>query len=72
MLNRKMLEDRIQQKGLKKSYIAERLGISRATLSSMLNGKTEFRLSHVRTLCKLLDIRDEETLLAIFFNQNGA
>ena len=72
MLNKKMLEKRIQQKGLKKSYIAERLGISRATLCSMLNNRTEFRVSQVRILCELLDINDEETLLAIFFSQHGA
>lgn len=72
MIDSKKLEALIQQSGLKKSYIAERLGVSRTTLCALLNNKTEFRASQIRTLCEILDIKDDETLRAIFFARLGA
>lgn len=72
MVDSKKLEDMIQQSGLKKGYLAERLGVSRSTFCALLNNKSEFRVSQVRTLCELLGIRDDETLRAIFFAQYGA
>lgn len=67
MTNTKLLEDRIQQSGLKKSFIAACIGVSSATFSALLAGKSEFKVSQVKTVCELLDIKDEETLRAIFF-----
>lgn len=67
MVNRKLLEEKIKQKGLKKSFIAESIGVSRSTFSSLLSNKTEFKASQIRALCKLLDIEDCETMTAIFF-----
>jgi transcriptional regulator with XRE-family HTH domain len=72
MTNRKLLEDKIKQKGLKKSYLAEQIGVSRATFCALLQNKSEFRASQIRTLCELLDIKDDETMKAIFFAQSGA
>lgn len=67
MTDGKMLEEKIRQSGLKKGFIAERLGISRATFRALLNNQAEFKASQIRVLCDLLDIRDEETMMAIFF-----
>ena len=72
MIDSKKLEEKIQQSGLKKGYLAERLGVSRATFSALLSNKTEFKVSQIRVLCELLDIHDDETLRAIFFAQSGA
>lgn len=72
MTDRKLLEEKIRQSGLKKGYLAERLGVSRATFCALLNNQTEFKTSQVRTLCELLDIHDDETLRAVFFAQSGA
>lgn len=67
MIDSKKLEERIKQSGLKKGYLAERIGVSRTTFSALLSNKSEFKVSQIRTLCELLDIHDDETLRAIFF-----
>lgn len=67
MTNVKLLEEKIRQSGLKKGFIAERLGISRATFRALLNNQTEFKAGQIRVLCELLDIQDEDTMIAIFF-----
>ena len=72
MIDSKKLEEKIQQSGLKKGYLAERLGVSRATFCALLSNRTEFKVSQIRVLCELLDIHDDETLRAIFFAQSGA
>lgn len=72
MTNRKLLEDRIKQKGLKKGFLAEAIGVSRSTFCSQLCGKTEFKASQIRVLCELLGIEDGETMAAIFFSHCGA
>lgn len=72
MIDSKRLEKIIQESGLKKGYLAERLGVSRGTFCALLNNKSEFKASQIRTLCELLNIRDDETLKAIFFAPSGA
>ena len=71
MTNTKILKDKIQQSGLKKSYIANALGVSRQTFSAYLDGKAEFRVNHMNILCNLLNI-DLEQREAIFFASDGA
>lgn len=68
MTNVKLLDEKIRQSGLKKKYLAERIGVSRGTLCSLLNNKTEFKISQIRVLCEILDIKDDETIRAIFFD----
>lgn len=72
MTNTKLLEDKIRQSGLKKGYLAERLGISRTTLCTLLRNESEFKTSQIKILCDVLDIKDDETMKAIFFAENGA
>ena len=72
MTNRKLLEDKIKQKGFKKSYLAEQLGVSRGTFSALLNNSAEFKASQIYKLCKILDIHDEATAKSIFFAHSGA
>ena len=72
MINRKLLEDRIEKVGLKKSYIAEKIGVSRSTFCALQSGKTEFKASQIKKLCELLGINDNETVAAIFFGHSGA
>ena len=67
MTNRELLEQKIKQKGLKKGFIAEAIGVSRSTFCALLGGKSEFKVSQIRVLCELLDIHDDETVKAIFF-----
>ena len=71
MIDRKLLEGKIKQKGLKKCFLAELLGVSRSTFCALLAGKSEFRASQIRALCELLNLDDDE-MKAIFFGSNGA
>ena len=57
----------IRARGLKKSYIAKVLGISRAALSMKLGNRSEFKASEIDTLCELLNINDGAELKAVFF-----
>lgn len=70
MVNRKLLMQTIQDSGLKKTHIAECIGVSRAGLSNLLSGRSEFRESQMHKLCQLLKLSDEQRL-AIFFAANG-
>lgn len=72
MTNIQLLEDKIRQSGMKKGFLAEKLGVSRTTFSALLRNETEFKASQIRMLCDLLGIKDDETMKAIFFAQNGA
>lgn len=72
MTDVKQLEKIIQQKGLKKGFVAEKIGVSRSTFYAQLKGETEFKASHIRSLCDVLDIKDDETIRAIFFAPSGA
>ena len=67
MVDSNKLEKLIQQQGLKKGYVAERLGVSRGTFCALLSGKSEFKVSQIRVLCEILGIHDDETLRSIFF-----
>ena len=67
MTNVKLLKKKIQLSGLKKSFIAMKLGVTPSTFSALLNGKSEFKASQIRVICELLDIKDAEEVRTIFF-----
>ena len=69
MTNTEKLERRIQQSGLKKSYIAKTLGIDLKTLKNKITGRTEFKESEMDAMWKLLGITDPAEKIAIFFAQ---
>lgn len=67
MTNTAKLELRIQQSGLKKSYIANALGITLKTLANKIANRCEFKASEIDAICKLLVITDPAEKEAIFF-----
>lgn len=67
MTNIALLEKKIKQSGLKKSYIAKKLDVTPSTLSALLKNKSEFKASQIRTICEVLDIRDDAEIRTIFF-----
>lgn len=67
MTNVQLLEEKIQQSGLKKVFIAEKLGVTPNTLTALLNNKTEFKVSQIRTICRILNIHNDAEIKAIFF-----
>ncbi len=67
MTNIDMLEDKIFESGLKKGYIAAKIGVSPSTFSALLNNRTEFKASQIRDICNVLNITDDAEIKAIFF-----
>lgn len=70
MTNTKLLEEAIEKSGLKKGKIAERLGISRAGLANLINGRAEFKVSQMLVLSDMLGLTDAKRD-AIFFAPSG-
>lgn len=68
MTNEKLLEQIIKESGLKRGYIAEKLGITRWGLLNKLTNQTEFKASEIAALQDLLRL-DNETRDQIFFNK---
>lgn len=57
-VNRELLENRITESGLKKTFIIEKLGISRTAFDKKLKGAIPFRASEmyvIKDLCKISD-----------------
>lgn len=69
MTDRELLKSLISKSGLKRSYIAEQLGITYQGFKLKLDGKNEFVESEMRTLSDLLRLTktDRER---IFFAKN--
>lgn len=63
------LRDRIEESGYRKSWLAQKLGISNQALWNKLTGKRSFNLEEILMLSKILglSISDREK---IFFNFN--
>lgn len=56
MVDTQYLEKLILDSGIKKSYLAERLGMSIQTLRLKIIGKSDFTIKEVNTLCEELGI----------------
>ena len=69
MVNKQRLVDAIKARGLRLDFIAEKLGISRQTLSDKINNKKQFKLGEIQTLVKVLYLTPEE-VDDIFFIYN--
>ena len=50
----------IKRRGMKKSYIAEKMGISQSALSNRLNGRVKFTKSEEFYLNAILEGRDQK------------
>lgn len=68
MTDRELLDKRIEACGYRYDYIAEQLGITRATLRRKRIGKAEFTASEIRILSTLLHIDSIEEMRKFFFN----
>ncbi len=56
------LKKEIEQSGLKKSEIADAIGVSRATISQYLSGRAQPTLATFSKLCTILDVSADEIL----------
>ena len=65
-VNTELLDKKIEESGLKVSFIIEKLGLSHNGFYKKKNGVTPFRASEVYVLCDLLRITDEGEKKLIF------
>lgn len=72
MTNVNLLNEKIKQSGLKRSYLAERIGVSTSGFYNLCTGKAEFKVAQVKILCRELHIDDPSEWQDIFFAGNGA
>lgn len=67
MVNTEKLEFAIGKSGIKKQFLADKLGISTATFVNKLSGKTRFYAEEAILLLKLLQINPDE--MTNYFNE---
>ena len=67
MTDTKMLNNYIEDSGIKKGKIAKTLGITRTALWQKMNNKRDFKASEISAICSLLDITSLEVKERIFF-----
>ena len=67
MVNTEVLTDLVEKSGLKREYIAQRLGITRQTLTAKIAGESEFTVSEVRAICDVLQIKRLRDIDQLFF-----
>lgn len=60
MTNTRLLRKKIEDSGLKLSYIASQLGISGKALTMKIESRTEFKPSEIVKLCDLLHVKAAE------------
>ncbi len=66
-MNHALLRDTIQDRGIKVSVLADKIGISRQSLHMKLNGERTFDQGEIMAIKVNLRLSDEE-FMAIFFN----
>lgn len=67
MTNTKLLNEKIVESGLKRKFIAEKLGLSTYGLQRKIENISEFKASEISALCDILDIKTVTEKEKIFF-----
>ena len=67
MTDTELLMRKIDESGLKRAFIAKKLGLSPYGLSKKINNENEFKGSEIKLLCRLLNIKTLTEKEAIFF-----
>lgn len=67
MTNIFLLNKIINDKGVKKCFIAEKMGISRQSLNQKLKGESAFNQYEIKSICEILGIDDAKDKEKIFF-----
>ena len=72
MTNTEALKAKIAENGIKITFIATKLGITRQCLSRKITNKSEFTTSEIVALCETLGITSLKERDAIFFAKKVA
>lgn len=70
MTNTALLEKLIKDSGLKLSFIAEKLGMSRQALHRKIKGLVQFTGPEIKALCELLNLQEWARIKPVFFADN--
>ena len=68
MTNVKLLKERIARSGMKNTFIADSIGMSRASWYNKREGRTEFTADEIKKLCDILHITSLRERDEIFFS----
>ena len=68
-MNHELLKDTIQDRGVKVSVLADKIGISRQSLYLKLSGERTFDQGEIMSIKTTLRLSDEE-FMKIFFNDS--
>lgn len=71
MINSELLKDKIKESGMKIQYVAIQIGLTPAGLYKKLNNGSEFKVSEIMALTRVLNLSSEERD-AIFFAHDVA
>lgn len=67
MTDTKLLTKKIADSGLKRVFIAKKMGLSAYGLAKKINNENEFKVGEIKTLCDILKIKSFEEVNSIFF-----
>lgn len=67
MTDTQRLNKLIDDSGIKRKHIAEKLNISPYGLSKKINNETEFKPSEIQTICEILNVKTLKERDKIFF-----
>ena len=70
MVDTQKLSKKIDESGLKKYYIASRIGLTSYGLQKKINNQTQFKANEIEKLCIILKIKTLEEKEIIFFAKN--
>ena len=70
MTNTALLEQLIRDSGLKLSFIADKMGITRQALYKKIRGIVQFTGPEIKALCDLLNLRTWARIQPVFFADN--
>lgn len=59
-INSELLQEKIQESGLKLGYISKKMNLSSYGLGKKIKNESEFKVSEMYKLCELLCLSDEE------------
>lgn len=66
MVKTDLLKEALQASGLKRTFIAEQMGLTVQTLNNKCSGKTEFTISEVNMMCHLLNLPKRQRDIIFF------
>ena len=71
MINKRLLRSKLAAVGMTQNDLADRLSISKNTMSSKINGKTKLYVCEAERICEILGVIDMEERANIFLHEES-